>query len=158
MGFVADHNGHQVIGACSGLGFDDNGHPQSKNHASCNKDNNTYCKRKRAVDIVSKDYSEKINDRSPKEHTDNGSDPYVASVNHKQYQYDQKADHHMSASVSPVKCIRPWNASENSLYQNIKRVCAKVCLNKKGNPQMGYRQTKNKQNDLFDFLRKCHSR
>ena len=57
----------------------------------------------------------------------------------------------MSASVSPVKCIRPWNASENSLYQNIKRVCAKVCLNKKGNPQMGYRQTKNKQNDLFDF-------
>ena len=63
-----------------------------------------------------------------------------------------------SASVSPVKCIRPWNASENSLYQNIKRVCAKVCLNKKDNPQMGYRQTKNKQNDLFDFLRKCHSR
>lgn len=141
--FVADDNGHQIIGTCSCFRFDHDGHAKSKDDTSCHKDNDTYCHGKGTVDIVSKQDGKKIDNRSAQKHTDDRSDSNIASVNEKQDQDDEKADYHVRTSVSPVKGSRPWNTAEDTLHKDVKGVGSQICLNKKSYTQVSNRQTEN---------------
>lgn len=148
MRLVTDDDGNQVIGAGACVRFDDNRHAVREDDTSgCEHDD---FERKGSVGLKNRIQQHRIqvDERAAAHHADDGADFDVTPVNKQQYDDDQETDSHVRVAMRQQRKIHElMERSEQSLNQDVERVCSKVCQQEQRNPKMRDAQPDKKNDD-----------
>lgn len=148
MRLVTDDDGNQVIGAGARVRFDDNRHTIREDDTSgCEHDD---LERKGSAGLKNRIQQHRIqvDERAAAHHADDGAYFDVTPVNKQQYDDDQETDGHVRVAMRQQRKIHELlECSEQSLNQDIERVCSQVCKQEQRDAKMRDAQPDKKNDD-----------